>query len=159
MTDTLLHSDTLEIDLDRAESIVPEGLAPFRIESVNLEPMGPSGYGYLKIHLKCLTGPGAGEGVFDNLSLSPGARFRINGLLDALQLPVTGKTNARSWVGKTVWGIVKHEVYQGNNQAKIAAYVSGPGDEGSGAATSNGSDIAKGRAPVKARAKLGKEFD
>lgn len=146
----------VEIELGRpAGGLIPEGPALFRIKKIDLKS-GPSGYGYLKAEFRAEQGEAAGMALWDNLSLSPEARFRLNAFLDALDLPRTGKMRTSALLDRPIFIDVKHEDWEGEARAKVGKYLNGP--------TSAGSEsVAKVEQAItprkRAKAKLGSEFD
>jgi hypothetical protein len=117
----------MSISLDRTggRQVLPDGVYKLRASKVPEEKMGPSGSPYLVFTWEVLDRSGKPNGtlIFDNLSLNPKARFRVDALLDAIGAPPTGKIEYSWFKGKTVSAMLTSETYNGKVKNAIAQFL------------------------------------
>jgi hypothetical protein len=106
------------------QAVLPDGVYRVVIEAVESKP-GPSGFNYLNMRLRpYVNGVKHGQAIWDKISLSPDARFRVDAFLDAIDAPEDGDADEKSFVGKSYWASVKSKVYEGRWSNEIKQYLS-----------------------------------
>jgi hypothetical protein len=107
-----------------AQTLLPKGVYRVVIEAVDTK-LGPSGHNYLNFRLRpIVNGQKHGQAIWDKISLSPEARFRVENFADALELPDTDEeVDEKSLVGKSFWASVSTREYQGQYSNEIKQYL------------------------------------
>jgi hypothetical protein len=109
------------IDLDRTTGMISEGTHLFRIETAEEKASTSSGNPTWYLGLICQDqGEDQGKKMLLALSLSVGARFKIDQLLDAIEAPKKGTWTVEQCAGKLLKICVTHGEY--NGQPKMDAY-------------------------------------
>lgn len=110
----------------------PDGVYEAEITSVT-EEESSAGNDMLVAKWKILSGKGKGATIWDNLSLTPQALWRLKGLLEALEVEVPDGAmdlDIEELVGKTCSIEITNEKYEGKDRPKITNYGSaGEGEE------------------------------
>jgi hypothetical protein len=106
------------VDLDRISGPITEGLHKFRI--VGIEQREGQAAPYFSVQMECVDkGNDEGKLVWDNVSLSPAARWKMEQFLDAMGAPATGEVFFEDYEGEYVQASVIHDLYDGKLQAKV----------------------------------------
>lgn len=107
------------LDLERrANTPIPEGIHQFVVknieegESSNQNPMWT-------VTLACETPGEEGKEVRMFLVLTDSARWKLEGFLDAVRAPATGKATASQFIGRRLRAQITHEDYNGRAQARV----------------------------------------
>jgi len=106
-----MGNDMDRMDLERG-SLVAEGDHLMRVVDVSeSQKEGPSGYGYWRFDLEIV---GKGDPDLSQrmpliLSKSPGARWKIDEFLDAVEAPTSGDVSPFDFVGKVLGTVVEHD--------------------------------------------------
>lgn len=106
---------------EKSFEVIPVGDHRFRIEEAN-ETKSSKGNPMIKVTLAV---SGKNSKLFHNINFMPDNVKLTNQLLGefwtsfGIQL---GNLNVSTWIGKVGAGRVKHEIYNGENQAKIAYF-------------------------------------
>ncbi len=105
-----------------AANLLEKGTYVAKIEAVDVEPSGPSGFPYLKLRLK---GTMRGEifTLWTNVSLSPQARFKLDQLLDAIGAPQEGQISPGDMVSTSVFIAVKVTSYEGTQRNEVDKFL------------------------------------
>lgn len=113
----------MNLNLDRSSRVKP-GVYKVRIEEVDDTQAGPSGFLNIKLTYQIISSSGkpTGRQLFDNLSMSPKARFNMDNFLDAINAPEEGNVSPRSFKGKSLWVQVDKRK---NNRGEIVPDVVG----------------------------------
>lgn len=127
------------VNTDRTGGIIPEGVHRFRV--VEAEDKDGPAAPYWKFTLECIGGPFEGSMVWDNVSHSQAARFRMEDWLDAFNVPEGIDVDGDYFVGRTLRVKIKHEEWEGKNRPKADNYLP---------------DTSNAPAPKVAKAKKGK---
>ena len=115
----------ISLNRETGDRLQPEGLYRARILKVE-EKSGPSGFPYMVFHIRLYDPrnnrlmPGM---IWDNVSLSPAARFRVDDLLNSVAAPETGNIDTQWFVDKDCWVVLGHEEYNGRLRAKVSRFV------------------------------------
>lgn len=122
-------------------SLLSDGLYRMKIEQVE-EKNGPSGHPYLNVRYRVfVNGEASGVAVWDVISLSPAARFKVDQFLDSVGAPEEGQVSSKWFEGRFVWATLKTGEYNGNFRNEVNAYLSSETasqvGEGGGAAQSS----------------------
>lgn len=120
-------SEELEqMDLQRG-SLVLEGDHLLRVMDVTESDVsGPSGYTYWRFNLEVAgrNDPDLGQRIPLFLSKSPGARWKVDEFLDAVEAPTEGTVNPLDFVGKLMMGVIEHGPdKKGRQRANIKALL------------------------------------
>ena len=97
------------------EGLLPNGVYRLIIEHVE-EKDGPSGHPYWNFRLRPIVqGQKSGVAVWDKVSLSPEARFRVENLLNAMEIDEeeTPEIEPEYLIGKSYWASLSSREYQG----------------------------------------------
>jgi hypothetical protein len=106
-----------------SQSLLPNGVYRVVIEAVDTKT-GPSGHPYLNMRLRpYVNGKKAGQAIWDKISLSPDARFRVDAFLDAIGAAEDGEVDEKSFVGKSYWASVTSREYQGQWSNEVKQYL------------------------------------
>ena len=107
-----------------AQTLLPKGVYRMVIEAVDTKP-GPSGHDYFNFRLRpIVNGQKHGQAIWDKISLSPEARFRIENFSDALGIPDTDEdVDEKDLVGKSFWASVSTREYNGTYSNEIKQYL------------------------------------
>ena len=125
-------SRTVSIDFEGVEAggrACPDGTYEAEITSVT-EEESSAGNDMLVAKWKILSGKGKGAVIWDNLSLTPQALWRLKGLLEALEIEVPDGTmdiEIEDLVGQTCTIEITNETYEGKQRPKVTGYGS-PGE-------------------------------
>jgi hypothetical protein len=114
-----------QIPLNRSagSGVLPNGIYRLKIEAVE-EKTGPSGHPYLNMRYRVLiNGQASQTAVWDVISLSPAARFKVDQFLDALAAPEEGNVSAQWFVGKFVWASLRTGEFNGNVRNEVNQYL------------------------------------
>ena len=113
------QSQAYVLDLERrANTPLPEGIHQFVVknieegESSNQNPMWT-------VTLACETPGEEGKEVRMFLVLTDSARWKLEGFLDAVRAPATGKATASQFIGRRLRAQISHEDYNGRAQARV----------------------------------------
>lgn len=115
----------IQIDMTGVESKSFEALPKGKYDAAifNVEYKDGKAAPYLAITYKVQNGPFEGRQVFDNVSFSPKALFKLKALL-AVVMPEVDTTGQLSFdpdnlIGKQCAIVITHEDYNGEPQAKV----------------------------------------
>jgi hypothetical protein len=112
---------TDRIELERNTGLPSLGTHLFKVAKVRQsETEGGSGFHYWMVG--CVIqdkGPDQGKEVLHILSLSPGARFKIDEFLDAVNAPKNGSASGEQFIGKTFRAEVVHDTYNDTLRAGL----------------------------------------
>lgn len=105
-------------------NLLKDGVYKVRVDETEVRE-GPSGFPYISLTLAVLdrNGKPLGGKVWDNLSLGPKARFKIDQILDALEAETEGSVTPNWFKGKVCWVRITSEPYQGVLKNKIDRYL------------------------------------
>lgn len=122
----------ISIDLDRPEAgDITEGPHPFYVGDATLsDAPGGSGYHYFRITWLCLSKGCYEQPLWENLSLSPQAKFRLDAFFDAIRAPRTGRITSVAQfrevcLDRQAWIDVVMEEYQGDDKPRVGKYLQG----------------------------------
>ena len=106
------------------EGLLPNGVYRVVIEAVD-EKLGPSGHNYYNIRLRpIINGSKGQQAIWDKISHSPDARFRVDAFLDALEVEDVDEDLPKEWfVGKSFWASVTSREYEGKWSNEIKQYL------------------------------------
>jgi hypothetical protein len=116
----------IQIDMTGVKSMTFEALpkGKYDVAIFNVEYKEGKAAPYLAVTYKVQEGPFAGRQVFDNVSFSPKALFKLKGLLAVVmpEIDTNGKLSfdPDDLVGRKCAITVIHEEYNGEPQAKVA---------------------------------------
>lgn len=114
--------ETSAVDTTRG-SIMPEGIHRFLVTDIK-EELGGSGFPYWAFTLILDEGSQwDGDMVWENISHSPKARFKMDEWLDAFAIPEGKKSHGEDFIGKHVRAKVIHGEYQGRKRAELDTYI------------------------------------
>jgi len=109
------------LDLDRTTGLITEGMHLFKVDTAEEKASTSSGNPTWYLGLICQDqGEDQGKKMLLALSLSVGARFKIDELLDAVEAPKKGTILVEQLVGKVFKIYVVHGEY--NGKVKMDAY-------------------------------------
>lgn len=120
---------TVSVDFEGVEAggrSCPDGTYEAEITSVT-EEESSAGNDMLVAKWKVLSGKGKGAVIWDNLSLTPQALWRLKGLLEALEIEVPDGAmdlDIEDLVGKTATIEITNETYEGKQRPRITGYGS-----------------------------------
>jgi len=113
------------ISLNRKSRPIEEGLHRVRIIQIDQKTSKGAGLPYLSMQYTVEEPSGdSGKALFDNMSLSEKARFRLDPFLDAVKAPEEGSIDPGKFVGAVIWVTVEHEEYEGRIQARVKNFYS-----------------------------------
>lgn len=106
------------------QTLLPKGVYRVVIEAVD-KKLGPSGHHYYNFRLRpIVNGVKHGQAIWDKISESPDARFRVEKFMDALEIPDADEdVDEKSLVGKSFWASVSTREYQGQWSNEIKDYL------------------------------------
>lgn len=118
------NDSSTKIPLKRGEgsALLEKGIYQGKIEAVDVVNESPSGYPYLKLRV---TAPIGGERVtmWTNVSLAPGARFKMDQLLDAIGAPLEGEISPDDMKAAAVVFEVKVSTWEGQKRNEIDKFL------------------------------------
>ena len=123
---------TLSVDMEGVESggkIVPDGTYEGRIKSLE-EKESSNDNPMLVVKWEVLSGKGKGGVIWDNISLTPQALWRLKGLLEALEIEVPDGSmdiDLSELEGAECAIQVTNERYEGKDRPRVTGYGS-PGE-------------------------------
>jgi hypothetical protein len=123
---------TLSVDMEGVESggkIVPDGTYEGRIKSLE-EKESSNDNPMLVVKWEVLSGKGKGGVIWDNISLTPQALWRLKGLLEALEIEVPDgamDVDLSELEGQECSIQVTNERYEGKDRPRVTGYGS-PGE-------------------------------
>lgn len=110
------------INLKRTGGILADGLYKARIHHMEERPGKAAPY--FQVQLKIEKGNSL---VFDNVSMSENARFRLEAFLDALQAPTSGNMTVAKLIAfcrnKAVWVVLGNESYEGKLKNTVKQWL------------------------------------
>lgn len=111
-------------DKDDTSHLLPQGVYRVVIEKVT-ELDGPSGFPYFNLRCSAITnGEKWPEAIWEKVSLSPKARFRVDDWLDALEIEnVDQDLPPEYFQGKSFWAKVGTKEYNGKWSNEITQYL------------------------------------
>lgn len=122
--ETAAPTELDDVDLDtlwESHEQASIGAHLMKIDNVRV-PIGPKGP-YLRIRFVVTEGEEAGNEAWDNISLSPKAKFRMDPFLIALGVAKGSPLKASQLQGRELAVVVEHEEYQEKARARIAAFL------------------------------------
>lgn len=104
--------------------MVPDGTYSVTIDEIGTEE-GQSGYDYWAVRFKVTAGQYKGSVLFDNLSHSPAALFKIKRLLEVLGVEAEGMVDIDpdELVGQELDVLVVNENFEGKDRPKVQEYM------------------------------------
>lgn len=120
---------SVSVDMEGVESggkLIPDGSYRAKIESIE-EKESKQENPMLVVKWKVLSGKGKGGLVFDNVSLTPQALWRLKGLLEALEIEVPDGAmdlDLDDLVEQECTIQITNEKYEGRDRPKVTAYGS-----------------------------------
>lgn len=128
-------SRTIEVDFEGVEAggrACPDGTYEAEITSA-AEEESSAGNAMIVAKWKITSGKGKGAVIWDNISLTPQALWRLKGLLEALEMEVPDGTmdlDLDELVGQTSTIEITNETYEGKQRPRITGYGSAGETEG-----------------------------
>lgn len=109
---------------DSGVTLLPEGDYQVRIEKVE-ERTSQRGNDVLNFTLIVLDASGrpTTRRIFDNITLTDSARWRLDAMLDALAAPEDGTVSPGWFRGKTMWVRIGEEEYNGETRNRIKRFL------------------------------------
>lgn len=106
------------------EGVLPNGVYRLIIEACEEKP-GPSGHPYYNFRLRPIVkGEKSSIAVWDKVSLSPEARFRVENLLDAMEIGEDeDDLEPEFFIGKSYWASLGSREYQGKWSNEVKQYL------------------------------------
>lgn len=106
------------------EGILPNGVYRLIVEACEEKP-GPSGHPYYNFRLRPIVqGQKSPVAVWDKVSLSPEARFRVENLLDAMEVGEDeGDLEPEFFIGKSYWASLGSREYNGKWSNEVKQYL------------------------------------
>lgn len=119
---------TIKVDLTGVETRknLPEGQYMVTLNSASVEKSQNSGNDYIKFEFEVSEGKFRGAKLYHNSSLQPQALFNLKAVLTALGFSIPNKAfelELEDLIGLTCIVEVTHEVYQGENRARITEFI------------------------------------
>jgi len=109
--------ESTAVKTDRS-SMLPEGVHRVRVVDFE-EKMGGSGYPYWAFTLEITGSDWEGQTLWNNVSLSPQARFKMDEWLDGFSTPEGETVHGEEFLGKYCRVKIKHGEYQGKKRPEI----------------------------------------
>lgn len=121
----------MNIPLERT-SLLASGTYKFRIIKVEVVTETPSGFPRISLTLDVMTEEGRplDRQMFDSISLSPKARFRVDDFLNAIGAGKEGSLDSKQLRGKTFKGIVGKQTYKGRESNIVDGYIAFDPEDG-----------------------------
>ena len=118
----------IKVDLTGVETRknLPEGQYMVTLNSASVEKSQNSGNDYIKFEFEVSEGKFRGAKLYHNSSLQPQALFNLKAVLAALGFSIPNKAfelELEDLIGLTCIVEVTHEVYQGENRARITEFI------------------------------------
>jgi hypothetical protein len=113
---------------------VPDGTYQAEVTSAELQEAKSSGNPMIVVKWKILSGKGKGATVYDNISLTPQALWKLRGCLEALGIEaqeddVEASDYAEAMVGEQAEVTITNETYEGEQRPKVTSYGSAGEEE------------------------------
>lgn len=126
---------SITVDMEGVESggkIVPDGTYNAKVEEIE-EKESSNENDMLVVKWRILSGKGKGGLVWDNISLTPQALWRLKGLLEALEIEVPDGSmdlDIDELIGQEASIQITNEKYEGKDRPRVTGYGSaGEGEE------------------------------
>jgi hypothetical protein len=105
------------------EGLLPNGVYRVIIEHAE-EKDGPSGHPYYNFRLRAIVkGEKHPISIWDKVSHSPDARFRMENLMDAIEFEEGLEVDAPDFIGKSYWASISSRQYQGKWSNEVKDYL------------------------------------
>lgn len=109
---------------DAARSVLPDGVYQVVIEDVEDKVGRDSGIDYMNLRLSIRkNGRPVGGSVWDIVSMSDNAAFKLAQFLDAVGAPEDGEVNSQWFKGKRAYAKLITDVYEGQPRNKVKNYL------------------------------------
>lgn len=109
---------------DAARSVLPDGVYQVVIEDVEDKEGRESGIPYMNLRLSVRkNGRPIGGSIWDIVSMSDNAAFKLAQFLDAVDAPEEGDVNSQWFKGKKAYAKLITEVYDGQPRNKVKNYL------------------------------------
>lgn len=117
------YEGKVQIDLGRKDTLIPQGLYPFRIIEFEVR-QGGSGFPYISYTMELVAESKElqdweGQRIWMNVSLSPQARWKLDEFLDAVGAPEKGTAEPGDFLGAVVLAEVVHNEWEGKLRPNI----------------------------------------
>jgi len=120
----------IQVDFTGVESgggvVLPEGPIQLEVSDISQEVGQDSGAAYLAFEFTVSEGQYEGKKVWDNMSLSPKALWKLRGFLEAAEFEVEGgiqDIDLDELIGLNVTAEISHEMYQGKKKNRVTNYI------------------------------------
>lgn len=114
----------LTVDTSRTggNELPDPGAYKARIEAIEEREGNEYPYAAITLRLNVPNNP-TGMRVWDNVSMAPGARFKVEQVLDALAVPEGAQFDLMSARNKVVYVDIEHDTYNGRTRPKVKTWL------------------------------------
>jgi hypothetical protein len=113
--------ETAKISTDRTASVVAEGV--HLVQFVDYEQRSGAAGPYWAFQMEIIKGPFEGKMLWSNISLSNNARWKLEELLDACDVPPGQEVGGDDFLSKVCKVEVKHDQYEGRTKANVSKFL------------------------------------